>query len=1251
MPEERVVFKAIADFSRLRREARSAKRELEQLRRESLKGNADLTASGRQQEAQANKTARSLGELSRKHKDSATAAKEHGTATRGVATELGNLSYGHQRASLAANQQTTSTRALADAEDDLARANLRQRQAVNENISARRDLDRLIRSNTASEDDLTRASERAARAQRNLASSNDELNIATRTTIVRQRELGNESRTAGGSIIDLFGKLGTLRGGFRALGGALKLLALPAIVQGLQTLAAAATYAAGALVALASSIGPLIGLLGAIPGAAIGAASAIGTLALGFRGIFDAIKAGGKANRGAGAAAKKSGDQQAQSAKRAADAQRNLARAHRDAARQIEQAQRGVADALRGVADAERNLARAQAQARDAQEDLNRARQEALEDLEDMERAVRRANLSEERATIALEEARERLDELNRARDEGARAAADLSGYTDDEIAAMREAGVTFEETAEERRNLDRERRSAALAVRDAELDLAEAQDRVGDTQRDLTRQFAGGIETSDRVVQAREALASANEGVADAQRSLADAFRGVEDAQRALAEAHESAAERIADAQRAVAEAFEKTADAAAAGGGGIDAFAEAMAKLSPAGRSFVRFVLNEVLPAFRRLSHEIQEVLLPRLERAGRTLLSLIPTITPSLKLMAAALGDIAIAGANMVTSGPWRADIQTLMGDAARHMRTLGAVALLFADGLRHVAIAARPLLDALGEISLRLAAQFQAWAQAGRESGRLEAFFRRVAWVTEQILALFGNLIGILMNVGRAARDVGDNYLKRLVDWTEKWQQKTAEGTTTFDKMRQFFEDTKPALQAVIDLFAAFIKGFADLVKQVRGETGEFPFVENLRKFSQETLPALIRFIGSLDQTILPAILNLITALANLGTTLGPLSGAISAFAQTFADIIGVFDWLLRNVPFLKELLAGLLVTIGSYKAVQLTGAIVGLFVGSLKDLMGVTRLISPLMSSTAATTVAGWIAMAATAVAKAAVIAASWLVAFAPIALVIAAVAALVVLLVVYWDEIKAGVAAAWNWVKTKTEALWNWMPDWLKNVLRTVLAVITGGLSEAVLAVTRNWEEIKRRTSAFIDRFKQIVSDGIEKVVGWFKESPQRITMAFTNLPGLLADIGADLIRGLWDGISRLGGWLYEKVSSFVRNNIIDPAKRLLGWSSPAKLFIRMGQDIVRGTQKGIEDFAPQLARTSLNLVHAVTAGIDLSGASSQVMGAFAPSIRVDLSGVAFRNGVGPEEVGDVIGERIEAAVERIIRSGRQGRK
>ena len=68
------------------------------------------------------------------------------------------------------------------------------------------------------------------------------------------------------------------------------------------------------------------------------------------------------------------------------------------------------------------------------------------------------------------------------------------------------------------------------------------------------------------------------------------------------------------------------------------------------------------------------------------------------------------------------------------------------------------------------------------------------------------------------------------------------------------------------------------------------------------------------------------------------------------------------------------------------------------------------------------------------------------------------------------------------------------------------------------------------------------------------------------------AQIGLDLIKGLWNGIKDAGAWLWDKISGFF-SGIVDKIKGFFGIGSPAKLFRdEIGHWIPAGLADGIED-------------------------------------------------------------------------------
>jgi phage-related protein len=172
-------------------------------------------------------------------------------------------------------------------------------------------------------------------------------------------------------------------------------------------------------------------------------------------------------------------------------------------------------------------------------------------------------------------------------------------------------------------------------------------------------------------------------------------------------------------------------------------------------------------------------------------------------------------------------------------------------------------------------------------------------------------------------------------------------------------------------------------------------------------------------------------------------------------------------------------------------------------------------------------VAKWVFLGAQSLLAAGKVALAWLIAMGPIALVVAAVIALVALIVLNWDKIKA-----------KTTEL---------------------------------WETVKRVTTEAWDKLKSSVSEGIAKIVEWFRGLPGKITGALGNMRSLLVNAGKNVIDGLIRGITSKIGAVRDamsNVTSKIRNFLpFSPAKEgpLSGSGSPLIAGAKIGEMLAGG--------------------------------------------------------------------------------------
>lgn len=81
----------------------------------------------------------------------------------------------------------------------------------------------------------------------------------------------------------------------------------------------------------------------------------------------------------------------------------------------------------------------------------------------------------------------------------------------------------------------------------------------------------------------------------------------------------------------------------------------------------------------------------------------------------------------------------------------------------------------------------------------------------------------------------------------------------------------------------------------------------------------------------------------------------------------------------------------------------------------------------------------------------------------------------------------------------------------------------------------------------------------------------------FATLPEKMLDIGENIVRGLWDGIKNMTGWIKDKISDFA-GGIVDGMKDTLGIHSPSRVMRdQVGMMVGAGMAEGIADSARQV--------------------------------------------------------------------------
>lgn len=617
------------------------------------------------------------------------------------------------------------------------------------------------------------------------------------------------------------------------------------------------TIAFPAIVGVGGAIGALGGgliTLGALAGNAaksVGIVLVAGLGALGqaafaavvaLKGVGEAINASGQSGGGTRA--------EEDALKRLRDARislRNLI--EREKPEELAAAQERAADAADAAADAvrnaeasERSYFQAQKATLDALEGLNEAREEAKEKIQQLRFALEGSAISEKRARIEFEKARDSLQRVQ-----------DLPPNS-------------------------RARQEAELAFAEADLNLRTAIDRNNDLRKEEQSATRAGVEGSEEVISAKERLASAQQSEADAAIDAAKAFR---DAARAQSDAAKAAAaaqaggsvereldERIARAREAVEEAEKALADAAS---GGVNKFAEALAKLSPAAQRFVITIVKNK-QAFNDFKKTVQEPFFQEFNMSLFLLLTRLPALGKLLSNTSRIVGRLASGFVDLFLGAENFGRTERIFKTNDRLIANLGQTFLNLVDGLLLLLDAAEPVIDAFGRWALQSSSGWLANLKGDFDGVRdsIEQSAEKAA----RLFGIFGTLGDIFGVVGEEINETGGaadfllSYLERITtDGLTKLQEAAGD-----ESLGDFFLAATESATLILDIIGNILLGLLTLGAQ----PGTKQFLESIKD-------ATAGLSGFAEE---------------FGTEDGPLA-SIGRFIESF---LGTFSALLQNESF-------------------------------------------------------------------------------------------------------------------------------------------------------------------------------------------------------------------------------------------------------------------------------------------------------------------------------------------------------------
>ena len=205
----------------------------------------------------------------------------------------------------------------------------------------------------------------------------------------------------------------------------------------------------------------------------------------------------------------------------------------------------------------------------------------------------------------------------------------------------------------------------------------------------------------------------------------------------------------------------------------------------------------------------------------------------------------------------------------------------------------------------------------------------------------------------------------------------------------------------------------------------------------------------------------------------------------------------------------------------------------------------------------------------------------------------------------------------------------------LVNAVNRVIAWGQQMVSNASTAASNMLSKVSSTLQQLPGKVWDYLSQAAQKVVTWGTQLAQKgaaaatqlfnsIVNGISSLPSKMAEIGSNIVSGIWNGISSGWNWLTNKVSNLA-NSLLDAAKDALGINSPSKEFAdEVGRWIMPGVGEGLDKSMPatlkDMRAKAGELVSAMRAEMSASAGQLTVGASHAAGLRMAGAGTTVYN-------------------------------
>ena len=161
-----------------------------------------------------------------------------------------------------------------------------------------------------------------------------------------------------------------------------------------------------------------------------------------------------------------------------------------------------------------------------------------------------------------------------------------------------------------------------------------------------------------------------------------------------------------------------------------------------------------------------------------------------------------------------------------------------------------------------------------------------------------------------------------------------------------------------------------------------------------------------------------------------------------------------------------------------------------------------------------------------------------------------------------------------QWITNAYNNVVRWSSDMVSKAKETGTNFLNGVIEFFSQLPGKTWNWLTQTIQRVLQWGVQLVQKGRQAAT----EMVNAVINGVSRLPGEMYSAGMNVVKGFWNGIVALGGWLKSQVTGFF-SGIINGAKSALGIHSPSREFMKLGKFVPPGFGKGIDKAAKKATK------------------------------------------------------------------------